>query len=137
MRKKQYFCNNLLLYTIMVLKFIINKFSCILKKMSRNNIPEPQPDSASYSWPGGKSRSTIDRKRRFVCKYIFAGLTNPIQDADKYCVLQNALELGDHNVWDHSSIHGRGGEGKRGGGDGSTNPQGDLTKGGAGIGPAI
>ena len=39
-------------YTInnisMVLEIIIIKFSCISKTMSRNTIPEPQPDSASY-----------------------------------------------------------------------------------------
>ena len=32
----------------MVLEIIIIKFSCILKMMSGKNIPEPQPDSASY-----------------------------------------------------------------------------------------
>ena len=32
----------------MVLEIIIIKFSCILKMMSRNTFPEPQPDSASY-----------------------------------------------------------------------------------------
>ena len=32
----------------MVLEIIIIKFSCILKIMSRNTFPEPQPDSASY-----------------------------------------------------------------------------------------
>ena len=32
----------------MVLEIIIIKFSCILKLMSRNTFPEPQPDSASY-----------------------------------------------------------------------------------------
>ena len=32
----------------MVLEIIIFKFSCILKIMSRNTFPEPQPDSASY-----------------------------------------------------------------------------------------
>ena len=49
--KHIFFCNNVLLYTInnisMVLKIIISKFSCILKMMSRNTFPEPQPDSAS------------------------------------------------------------------------------------------
>ena len=42
-----------MLYTInnisMVLKIIISKYSCILKIISRNTFPEPQPDSASYS----------------------------------------------------------------------------------------
>ena len=33
----------------MVLEIIIIKFSFILKTMSRNTIPEPQPDSASYA----------------------------------------------------------------------------------------
>ena len=33
----------------MVLEIIITKFSCVLKIMSRNNFPEPQPDSASYA----------------------------------------------------------------------------------------
>ena len=33
----------------MVLEIIIIKFSCILKTMFRNTIPEPQPDSASYT----------------------------------------------------------------------------------------
>ena len=51
MRKKTFFCKNVLLYTInnisMVLEIIIIKFSCIFKTMSRNTIPEPQPDSAS------------------------------------------------------------------------------------------
>ena len=32
----------------MVLEIIIVRFSCILKIMSRNTFPEPQPDSASY-----------------------------------------------------------------------------------------
>ena len=32
----------------MVLKIIIIKFSCILKMMSRNNIPKPQPDRALH-----------------------------------------------------------------------------------------
>ena len=32
----------------MVLEIIISKFSCILKMMSRNTFPAPQPDSASY-----------------------------------------------------------------------------------------
>ena len=32
----------------MVLEIIIIKFSCILKMMSKNTFPEPQPDSASY-----------------------------------------------------------------------------------------
>ena len=31
----------------MVLEIIIIKFCCILKIMSRNTFPEPQPDSAS------------------------------------------------------------------------------------------
>ena len=31
----------------MVLEIIISKFTCIFKTMSRNNFPEPQPDSAS------------------------------------------------------------------------------------------
>ena len=31
----------------MVLEIIIIEFSCILKTMSINTIPEPQPDSAS------------------------------------------------------------------------------------------
>ena len=35
----------------MVLEIIISKFSCILKMMSKNTFPEPQPDSASY-WSG-------------------------------------------------------------------------------------
>ena len=43
---------NVLLCTInnisMVLEINIIKLSCILKTMSRNTIPEPQPDSASY-----------------------------------------------------------------------------------------
>ena len=47
------FCKNVLLCTIntisMVLEMIIIKFSCILKTMFRNTIPEPQPDSASYT----------------------------------------------------------------------------------------
>ena len=55
MREKHIFCKNVLLYTInnisMVLEIIIIKFSCILKIMFRNTIPEPQPDSASYT-PG-------------------------------------------------------------------------------------
>ena len=33
----------------MVLEMIIIKFSCILKTMFRNTIPEPQPDSAYYT----------------------------------------------------------------------------------------
>ena len=33
----------------MVLEIIIIKFSSILKIMSRNTFPEPQPDSASYT----------------------------------------------------------------------------------------
>ena len=33
----------------MVLEIIIMKFSCILKKMSRNTFPEPQPDSSYLS----------------------------------------------------------------------------------------
>ena len=33
----------------MVLEIIIIKFSCILKRISRNTFPEPQPDSVSYS----------------------------------------------------------------------------------------
>ena len=32
----------------MVLEIIDIKLSCILKIMSRNTFPEPQPDSASY-----------------------------------------------------------------------------------------
>ena len=32
----------------MVLELIVIKFSCILKTMSRNTFPEPQPDSAPY-----------------------------------------------------------------------------------------
>ena len=36
----------------MVLEIIIIKFSCILKIMSRNTFPEPQPDSASYTTTG-------------------------------------------------------------------------------------
>ena len=52
MRKKHIFCKNVLLYTInnisMVLEIVIIKFSCILKMMSRNTFPEPQPDIASY-----------------------------------------------------------------------------------------
>ena len=52
MRKNTFFCKHVLIYTInnisMVLEIIIIKFSCILKMMSRNTFPEPQPDSASY-----------------------------------------------------------------------------------------
>ena len=52
MRKNIFFCKNVLQYTIinifMQLEIIISKFSCILKTMSRNNFPEPQPDSASF-----------------------------------------------------------------------------------------
>ena len=33
----------------MELEIIIIKFSCIIKRISRNTFPEPQPDSASYS----------------------------------------------------------------------------------------
>ena len=51
-KKHIFFCKNVLLFTInnisMVLEITIIKFSCILKTMSRNTIPEPQPDSASY-----------------------------------------------------------------------------------------
>ena len=32
----------------MELEIIIIKFSCILKMMSRNTFPEPQPDIASF-----------------------------------------------------------------------------------------
>ena len=32
----------------MVLEINISKFSCILKMMTSNTFPEPQPDSASY-----------------------------------------------------------------------------------------
>ena len=53
MRKNIFFLKNVLLYTIinisMLLEIIISKFSCILKMMSRNRFPEPQPDSASYT----------------------------------------------------------------------------------------
>ena len=63
MRNKHIFCKNVMLYTInyisMVLKIIIIKLTCILKIMSRNTFPEPQPDSASYS-----------NKRLFVCVYL-------------------------------------------------------------------
>ena len=38
----------------MVLEININKFSCILKIMSRNTFPELQPDSASYVVQGPK-----------------------------------------------------------------------------------
>ena len=52
MRKKTFFCKNVLLYNInnkyMVLEIIISKFPWILKIMSRNTFPELQPDSASY-----------------------------------------------------------------------------------------
>ena len=51
MRKNTFFLKNVLLYTInnisKVLEIIIIKFSCILKTMSRNTFPEPQPDSDS------------------------------------------------------------------------------------------
>ena len=51
------FCKNLLLYTInnisMILEINILQFSCILKMMSRNTFPEPQPDSASYCTGAG------------------------------------------------------------------------------------
>ena len=65
MRQNKFFCKNVLLYTIdnisMVLEIIISYFSCILKRMSSNTFPEPQPDSASYG------------------KYIpFATLVNPV-----------------------------------------------------------
>ena len=43
----------------MVLEIIIIKFSCILKMMSRNTFPEPQPDSASYYGPFNQIRCTI------------------------------------------------------------------------------
>ena len=47
-----FFCKNVFLYTInnisMVLQIIIIKSCCILKTMSRNSFPGPQPDSASY-----------------------------------------------------------------------------------------
>ena len=50
--KKHFFCKDVLLYAIitisMVLETIISKFSCILKMISRNNFPDPQPDSPSY-----------------------------------------------------------------------------------------
>ena len=36
----------------MVLQIIFIKFSCILKTMSRNTFPDPQPDSASYGGEG-------------------------------------------------------------------------------------
>ena len=49
--KKHIFCKNVLLYIInnisMVLKIGFNKFSSIVKTMSRNTFPESQPDSAS------------------------------------------------------------------------------------------
>ena len=42
-----------MLYTLnnisIVLEIIVSKYSCILKRMSRNTFPEPQPDSASYA----------------------------------------------------------------------------------------
>ena len=51
MRKTYFYFKNVLLNTInnisMLLEIIIIKFSCILKMMSRNTFPEPQPDSAS------------------------------------------------------------------------------------------
>ena len=71
------FCKNVFLYTIinryMVLQIIISKFSCILKMMSRNTFPEPQPDSASYTkqcsgWPDGKVWPSI---RFFLSHYNF------------------------------------------------------------------
>ena len=37
----------------MVLEIIIIKLSCILKMMSRNTFPEPQPDSALYQLSAG------------------------------------------------------------------------------------
>ena len=47
-----FFCKNVLIYTInniaMVSEIIISKFSCILKMMTSNTFPKPQPDSASY-----------------------------------------------------------------------------------------
>ena len=50
MRKKTFFCKNVLLYTInnisMAMNINISKFSCILKIISRNTFPEPQPDTA-------------------------------------------------------------------------------------------
>ena len=53
MKKKHFFCKNVLLSTItiisMVLEIIIVTFSCILIIMSRNTFPEPQPDNASYT----------------------------------------------------------------------------------------
>ena len=52
MKKNIFLCKNVLLYTIinisMLLEIIVNKFSSILKIMSRNTFPEPQPDSVSY-----------------------------------------------------------------------------------------
>ena len=49
--KNTFFCKDVLLNTInnisIVLEIIIIKFSCILKMISRNTIPEPQTDSAS------------------------------------------------------------------------------------------
>ena len=51
--KKNIFCKNVLLYIVnnlsVVLEIIISKFSYCLKMMSRNTLPELQPDSASYA----------------------------------------------------------------------------------------
>ena len=44
----------------MVLEIIIIKFSCILKIMSRNTFPKPQPDSASYACLKYKTHNFLD-----------------------------------------------------------------------------
>ena len=69
-----------MLYTInnisRVLEIIIIKFCCILKTLSRNTIPEPQPDSASYtlrpevSNPSGSVVSTMFCKAKSATKKI-------------------------------------------------------------------
>ena len=73
----------------MVLEIIIIKFSCILKVMSRNTFPEPQPDSASYtkkkymwSWSRICSRTLLSINRSVIEKrYQFTYIKVPDHDS--------------------------------------------------------
>ena len=62
----------------MVLEIIIIKFSFILKMMSRNTFPEPQPDSALYLkifffFIGKQIKSALVEKSMTDCTLSFVG----------------------------------------------------------------
>ena len=76
----------------MVLEIIIIKFSCILKMMSRNTFPEPQPDSASYQdWRYESLDSSLNIMTQ-VSKVLIPVLIFNIPDGAG-AVLQTPLSL--------------------------------------------